>query len=178
MKAKIFHDLSALGAGDFAHLDGTLERHLIAVHGLLQDWGAKEPLCSAGLFHAAYGTSGFTSAMVALDRRAKITSLIGREAEQLVYRYCACDRAFVWPQIGNLDPIDFRDRFTGGLLKVGDDDLRDFCELTCANEVEIALNNRAFVSGDGKHLGSLFMRWSEFLSPAALRSILDLWPTA
>lgn len=86
-KAIILEGLAALGVGEFTHLDGTLERHLIAVHDLLESWGANETLCQAGLYHAAYGTAGFDAAMVSPMQRTRIAALIGPDAEQIVYTY-------------------------------------------------------------------------------------------
>jgi hypothetical protein len=172
----LFRQLSALGAGDFAHLNGTLEAHLVAVHDLLEAWGASPTLCRAGLYHAAYGTAGFTEAMVALDRRHEIARLIGSEAERIVYAYCACDRAYVWPQIGATAVVDFLDRFTGASAEVGTDELRLFCELSCANELELAMKDASFASGVGKTIGRFFRRWGDYLSPSALRAVARTLP--
>ncbi|MDN3684622.1 hypothetical protein QW180_17835 [Vibrio sinaloensis] len=85
----------------FQHLNGSLEAHLQGTQALLNRWGADEVLQVAGLFHAAYGTAGFDDNMVSLAQRDKIASIIGPQAEALVYLYCSCDRDFclptVWP---------------------------------------------------------------------------------
>jgi hypothetical protein len=167
----LFRQLSVLGAGDFVHLNGTLERHLIAVHDLLRDWGAEDALCRAGLFHAAYGTAGFTRTMVSLDRRQEIALLIGRDAESIVYTYCACDRAFLWPQIGTRGAVEFRDRFTHQKREMGGNELRPFCELTCANELELAISDTGFANGVGKEIGRVFRRWGDYLTPLAQHAV-------
>ncbi len=175
--ADLLSRLRELGAGDFAHLDGTLEAHLRGTHALLVDWGADEVLQRAGLFHAAYGTAEFNVAMVSLDRRAAIAHVIGAEAEAVVYVYCACDRPSVWPTIGiDLgDEARFRDRFTGAEWALGGMALRRFCELTCANEIEIAQGNPAFVARHGSQLGDLFVRMRPWLSDGA-REATFLFP--
>ncbi len=175
---RLFAALSALGAGEFSHLNGSLERHLVAVHDLLGSWGAGETLCRAGLFHAAYGTAGFTAAMVTPSQRSEIAKLIGPDAERIVYLYCSCDREFVWPQIGKPEAVHFRDRFTGKVDAVAYEDLADFCELTCANELEIASGDHAFVERAGDYLGHLFRAWDRLLSEPARHAVGELLPAS
>lgn len=55
-----FQVLSELGAGEFEHLDGSLIAHLNGTKDLLLQWGASLELQDAGLYHAAYGTDGFS----------------------------------------------------------------------------------------------------------------------
>lgn len=162
-----FTELSKLGAGDFGHLTGSLEEHLIATHELLRLWGAGEDLQTAGLYHAAYGTAGFEEAMVNIDQRARIRSIIGEPAEQIAYVYCACDRAVVWPSIHGSQPVQFHNRFTGRTGPLEGLELRDFCELTVANEVQIATDNLDFVTQHGAALNDLFTRMDVNLSPDA-----------
>jgi hypothetical protein len=165
--AILFRQLADLGAGDFRHLNGSLEQHFLGVREMLVSWGADETLTRAGLFHAAYGTAGFTPVMISLDRRGDISRLIGSDAEEIVYTYCACDRESVWPQIGQSDDVIFRDRFTGKTRLIAGGDLRQFCELTCANEIEIASKDPQFIAQYGGRLGALFGRWGALLSASA-----------
>jgi hypothetical protein len=48
--------LKDLGVGEFAHLNGTLEHHLLGTCKLLMEWNNPEYVCDAGLYHAVYGT--------------------------------------------------------------------------------------------------------------------------
>ncbi len=176
--SELFGALSALGAGEFSHLNGSLERHLVAVHDLLQSWGADDTLRHAGLYHAAYGTAGFTTAMVSPTQRMKIASLIGSDAEQIVYRYCSCDRSLVWPQIGTPESVQFRDRFTNILDVIDGRELTAFCELTCANELEIANNDPGFIERAGSYLGCLFKGWHLLLSEPAQRAVESAFPSS
>jgi hypothetical protein len=169
----LFRELAALGAGDFGHLNGSLEQHFIGVRETLESWGANETLMRAGLFHAAYGTAGFTPVMISLERRGEISRLIGSAAEEIVYTYCACDRRSFWPQIGSLDDMIFRDRFTGEMRSIAEQELRQFCELTCANEVEIASKDANFIDQHGAQLGAIFGRWSALISASASRAVAE-----
>ncbi len=144
-----FRQLSALGAGDFEHIDGALVDHLIGTQSLLKQWQASAVLQDAGLYHAAYGTAGFSESLVSTGQRGKIADIIGKEAEEIVYLYCACDRNYFWPQFANSSNPEFRNRFTGQLFHLSQKQLMKFCELTAANELEIANGNQAFINKYG-----------------------------
>lgn len=156
--------LKSLNAGDFQHLNGTLEIHLKATAELLKKWDASEAVQTAGLFHAAYGTAGFSQHMVSLEQRQSIAQTIGKDAEALVYLYCSCDRVFVLPQFGKAQDIAFRDRFTGTDFVLSNDDAFMFCELTVANELELVYASAAFKKQHGRGLYELFNRMSGYLS--------------
>ena len=162
-----FLKLSELGAGDFEHIDGSLIEHLRGTKALLEDWSAPPILQDAGLYHAAYGTAGFEQYLVSTEKRDMIAEIIGAQAEEIVYRYCACDREYFFPQFGVRENPEFRNRFTGESHYLTSEAMRTFCELTAANEVEIASDNPAFMQKHGASLQSLFTGMSPYLSRAA-----------
>ena len=162
-----FSILESLNAGDFQHLNGSLETHLKGTAALLKKWGASEVVQTAGLFHAAYGTAGFSQHMVSLEQRQSIAQTIGKDAEALVYLYCSCDRNFVFPQFGKAQNIVFRDRFTGTDFELSNDDALMFCELTVANELELVYASDAFKKQHGHGLYELFNRLEKYLSQCA-----------
>ncbi|EGA67960.1 hypothetical protein VISI1226_08534 [Vibrio sinaloensis DSM 21326] len=168
-----FAALKALGAGDFQHLNGSLEAHLQGTQALLNRWGADEVLQVAGLFHAAYGTAGFDDNMVSLAQRDKIASIIGPQAEALVYLYCSCDRDFVFPQFGLGKPIQFKDRFVEREFELSAELTVAFCELTVANELELVLASDVFKQQYGEELKQLFDDMREHLSPQAKQAYSD-----
>jgi hypothetical protein len=176
--SQVFAALEALGAGDFAHLNGTLMEHFIGVHDLLREWSARTALCRAGLFHAAYGTAGFEAAMVDRSRRSEIVALLGQEVEQIVYAYCACDRARTWEQIGRSTCVRLVDRFVGVETEMTDADLRDFCELTAANELQIAIANPGFRNDNREFFVDLFERMRLWLSDAAQARVAAVFASA
>ena len=104
--------LFRLGAGDFEHLDGSLIEHLQGTKDLLQQWGAAVELQDAGLYHAAYGTAGFSQDFASTDQREKIADVIGCPAEEIVYQYCACDRKAFFSRVGKEENPKFPNRFT------------------------------------------------------------------
>ncbi|WP_299981684.1 DUF6817 domain-containing protein [uncultured Pseudoteredinibacter sp.] len=162
-----FRALTGLGAGDFEHLDGSLIEHLNGTRDLLLQWGATSELQDAGLYHAAYGTAGFSQNLVSTNQRDKIAAIIGEASEEIVYQYCACDRNVFFSRIRQEINPDFPNRFTGVSYRLSGGMLRNFCELTAANEIEIAIGNPAFIEQHGKGLGSLFISMAPYLTQAA-----------
>lgn len=132
--------LAAMGAGALAHVNGDLFGHLKGTCELLKRWGAPRHVCLAGLYHAVYGTAGFADQLLPLERRRDVAMVIGDAAEELVYLFSACDRADLYPRLDRREsPLRFRDRFSGATSVPPAALLAGFCELTLANEAEIAL---------------------------------------
>jgi hypothetical protein len=171
---EILTKLRELGAGEFAHLNGALISHLRGTYDLLLLWGASQALCRAGLYHVVYGTAGYEKRLLGLERRALVEELLGPASEQLVYLYCACDQGFFWPQIGVTEQPIFRDRFSGEEYAIGSDLLASFCELTVANELEIARGSGAFVREHGASLRSAFARMKPWLSKLSYDSFVEI----
>ena len=126
-------------AASVEHLQGTLLEHLLRVEDLLRRWGGSEALALAALCHATYGTDGFAPNLLELDGRDRLREVIGPEAEETVYFYASCDRAVVYPRLAD-DPVRYRDRFTDTEFDATPSQMRDFVDLTVANEVEIAVS--------------------------------------
>lgn len=167
-------ELISLGAS-IEHLDGTLLEHLKGTYHLLVSWKADPDLCTAGLYHAVYGTTGFEKHLIANNQRQKIKKIIGEKAEHIVYQYCACDRDSFWPQIGvNPNPIFF-DRFIDKKHHLTIQELKWFCELTAANELEIATDNQSFIEQYGASLEDLFLRMKPYISTQAICAISEVF---
>ena len=88
MDAK-FRQLIELSAGKFEHVNGLLIAHLEGTRCLLKAWNASEVLQDAGLYHAAHGTSAFAQNVFELSKREEVAVVIGNDAENIVYHYCA-----------------------------------------------------------------------------------------
>ncbi|MEH6571171.1 MAG: DUF6817 domain-containing protein [Halioglobus sp.] len=170
-----FQKLSELGAGEFSHLDGTLIEHLIGTHDILIKWNASTALADAGLYHAAYGTAGFDERLVSIDQRGEIADIIGAAAEEIVFQYCACSRQDFYAQIGTEQNPRFKNRFSGESYYLSQEMLISFCELTAANEIEIALDNPSFVNEHGKNLNNLCKNMAPYLSAAARTMAADIF---
>ncbi|MBU3002904.1 DUF6817 domain-containing protein [Paraglaciecola arctica] len=166
-----FRRLIELGAGEFEHVDGSLIAHLEGTRCLLKEWNASEILQNAALYHAAYGTLAFSHNVFDLTQRDEVAAVIGEAAEQIVYHYFACDRDAFFKQFGNIARPVYYDRITNQKVVVSDELIQQLCELSAANETEIALNNPDFVTEHGCELVDLFSRMQDFLSPSAKRKI-------
>jgi len=172
MDIEILRKLGELGAQELQHLNGPLVAHLQGTCDLLKKWGNREDLCNAGLYHAVYGTFAFDRKLVDLEARRSIAAIIGEEAEQIVYIYGACDRDFLYKQIGIDQRPEYRDRFTGNIFRLSPRSLADFCELTMANELEIASRSTIFRQEYGEKLSKLFGRMKSCVSDAAFEESL------
>jgi hypothetical protein len=161
--------LHALGAGAFAHVNGTLEAHLLGTERLLRGFGNDEAVCLAGLYHAVYGTDGITGTLLApVDaERRSIAALIGDEAESLAYLYGACDRERFHPRIGSPSQQLFADRFSNANYRIDEAWLHAFCEITIANEIELARANSRFTARHARELAELFARMRPLVTEAA-----------
>lgn len=160
--------LAALGAETFAHVNGSLALHLRSTATLLRCWGNREAVCLAGLYHAVYGTDGITGWLVAPTARHTITEIIGTEAEALAYLYGACARAVFHPRIGTCEELRYADRFAGCEYAITKARLRDFCEITVANELELAGRNERFRLRYRDELARFFERMQGLASETAL----------
>ncbi|HEY7946608.1 MAG TPA: hypothetical protein VID75_02965 [Acidimicrobiales bacterium] len=134
--------LRSHSAETMPHLNGSLLTHLLATEALLRSWGSSEGLCRAGLCHATYGTHGFAPCLLPPHDRATLTLVVGDDVEKTVYLYGACDRAVVYPQLAAVGPVSFRDRFRDETVVVTEGQIRDFVDLTLANELDVALSGR------------------------------------
>lgn len=162
--------LVAFGADTFSHVSGSLARHLVETERLLRNWKSRDALCLAGLYHAVYGTDGIRGSLVSLDRRCDIAAIIGDEAEALAYLYGACAREKFHPRIGTPDQLRYADRFTSSEYAIDERTLRDFCELTVANELELALASEAFRIEYAEELAAFFGRMEGLVSSECERA--------
>jgi hypothetical protein len=150
-------ELAAHGARELAHPGGTLLAHLGRTYDTLASWGARPALRLAGLAHAAYGTDGFPHGLVDVADRARLAAVIGEEAEDIVYLYGSCDRAAVYRQLNaGTMAITFPDRFTGAARVPAAQQVRDFVELTYANELDVLAHNEELRARHGDGLRRLF----------------------
>jgi hypothetical protein len=166
--------LRARSADTIPHRNGSLLEHLLATEEILRSWGSAEPLCLAGLCHAAYGTDGFALSLVPLADRSLLAETAGAAVEKIVYLYASCDRAVVYPQLPGRGPVAFRDRFVDGTVEPSEDELRDFVDLTLANELEI-VSSTAGTASDGQSVpdwfGPLVAQMATRASPAPRRAV-------
>lgn len=125
---------------------------------------------AVGLCHAWYGTDGFDAVLGDQAFRDELVTLIGEDAEQLVYFYASCDRRFSYHHLAQRAGL-FRDRFTGAVLCPPLTLRRDFAELTAANELDIAAANPRSRAKYGAQLRELLTSWQDLLSIPAWQDV-------
>ena len=96
--------------------------------------------------------------------RPVLESVIGTEAEAIVYRYGACDRETTWRDLAEHHTVT--DRFTGTSEELGAADLRDFADLTIVNELDVLDNDTERAENLRPFLQELLPRWKSVASPA------------
>jgi hypothetical protein len=156
--------LRARGADTVDHPGGTLGAHLERVQRRLAGLGAPPVLQLAGRAHAVYGTDGFDVALLTLAERPLLTGIVGPDAERLVYRYGACERARTWSTLG--DDGRVWDRFTGEFSEPAPDELRAFADLGLVDELDVAEHSPGFLDRYGDLVRRLAGAWEPLLSPA------------
>ena len=167
--------LEALGAGQFKHINGSLLEHLEGTRDILAKWHAPVVLQDAGLFHAAYSTAGFGDRMLDISQRHTVAAIIGDQAEEIVYHFCACDREVFYPSLESTDPPPFPDRFSGEDRELTPRLMADLCELTVANEVEIASRNPEFRRKHAASRFAIYSRMSPHLSTCAREAVAEVF---
>lgn len=175
------HALKSLGVGEFGHLNGTLESHLLGTYELLVEWDNPGYLCDAGLYHAVYGTQpmkklGILHKEYSPSDRPKIREIIGADSERLAYLYGACDRDYFYPQIGSPN-IMYRDRFTGMKQELASQTLKDILEITMANELEICMSGPLIKENNRTGLVELLHRFDGLVSEKAYACFRDVFKT-
>jgi len=166
-----FQDMGSLllvrGADELEHAGGSLYVHLHRVAKRLTTLGASDTLVLAGLAHAAYGTDGFPTHLFDWQsERAVLEAVIGPEAEQLVYRYGACDRETTWRDLAEHRTVT--DRFTGTSEELSTAELRDFVDLTIVNELDVLDHAPDLTPKLHQFLQEQLPRWQSLTSPAVL----------
>ena len=166
-----FEDMGSLllvrGADELEHAGGTLYVHLHRVAKRLATLGASDPLVLAGLAHAAYGTDGFPTHLFDWQtERPVLESVIGPEAELIVYRYGSCERETTWRDLAEHHTVT--DRFTGTSEELTTADLRDLVDLTIVNELDVLDHAPALAPKLRPFLQEQIPRWQSLASPAVL----------
>lgn len=89
-------------SSNIPHSKTSLFNHLYGTYKILKSQGADETTCLAGLYHSVYGTEFYNR--LQLDRD-QVQSVIGKEAENLVFTFCSLsDRDAILLNDPNADP--------------------------------------------------------------------------
>ncbi|EWM27271.1 Tetratricopeptide-like helical [Nannochloropsis gaditana] len=85
--------LTERGAHQCWHKHGTFKQHLLGVWKILSLWEQPQTLARCGLYHSAYSNSYVNLAIfkAGVDRDL-VQKDCGKEAEELIYKFCVVDR--------------------------------------------------------------------------------------
>lgn len=117
------------------HFGRTLEEHLIGTHDLLDQWQNTESVCLAGLFHSVYGTKTFSTNALTTESRKYVRSLIGEQAEALVFVFGMSDRKRLLLD-NHSPPYRWIDHRTGEQTEIDEKFLNTLVEMEVANFIE------------------------------------------
>lgn len=127
----------SIGAESVAHTEKSYLAHAIGVYRDLQEWGADEQLCRAGMYHSIYGTEHFQRFKLPLERRGEVRELIGERGERIAYCNCVMDRAtFDEAACRREPPYRFRDRISGEEIELSPQDFEDLCRVHLCDWLE------------------------------------------
>jgi len=120
----------------FNHSDKSLADHLIGTYEILSEWEVENYIALAGLCHSVYGTESYTKNTVPLTDRSNVQSVIGIEAEKLVYYFGCHNKASLWVNLDKSEAYKITDRFTEKEINITLQDLKDLVTITLANWLE------------------------------------------
>ncbi len=152
----------SLGAAEVAHTEKTYLAHAIGVYNDMKAWNGSDDLCYAALFHSIYGTQGFQSFTLPLERRPELQSLIGEYAEKIAFVNCFMDRATLDAQVREeKEQYPIRNRVTDETMALTKQEYEDviclhLCDLLEQVERSNAWNSRrAAYRGMAERLGGV-----------------------
>jgi len=129
--------LIEFGAENVPHTEKTYLGHAVSVYQDMKAWQADDEVCRAAMFHSIYGTEGFQTLVLPLDRREELRDLIGERAEKLVYANCAMDRESLFRQVDQYqDRYQIKDRFTDGDVSLSRAEFEDLMQLHLCDFLE------------------------------------------
>src|SRR3954466_11056453 len=120
--------------GTLRHSNRPFYEHLRGVHDLLEQEGAPEYVCLAGLCHSIYGTNAFKQQAAQLAERALISAAIGEKAEWLAFGVCCRPRPpAVMGAAPRGPPYYVISRHSNEMLVLSPPDLADLLKIEEAN---------------------------------------------
>lgn len=148
-------------AAALAHSGRSFLEHLLCTWRILADWRMPVAVCRAGFMHSAYSTSFYPHALFRLDERETVRRLIGREAEDLVFRFCTMDRPDFWDglvQNRGVGTLTYPDRLRAGArVRVARKTLGNLLIMESAN---IAEQSRAADAGPAPWMSRVTGWWA------------------
>jgi hypothetical protein len=158
------------------HSGRTFLEHLLCTWRILTDWGMPVAVCRAGFLHSAYSTSFYRHALFRLDERDTVKRMIGREAEELAFRFCTMDRRGFWDVLAKSHvkgALTYPDRLRAGRpVRVARKTLSRLLIIESAN---VAEQSKASDGGPAPWM-SRVLRWWKFLDERSIPSRFAIRP--
>ena len=147
--------------------------HLTGTRRLLQQWGAREALADAGLFHSVYGTEFFALGEgVTIPTRDDVQALIGVDAEEVAWLWCTIERFSLDPSSGLAT-----NRVNGSSMTLAPSRVEDIANLWAADTVEqiarMAPDERSFARGAERLVDQMLPAARSSLATALATSPVD-----
>jgi hypothetical protein len=156
----------SIGAENVAHTEKSYLAHAIGVYHDLQQWGADEQLCRAGMYHSIYGTEHFQRFKLSLERRSEVRDLIGERGERIAFCNCVMDRAtFDEAARRREPPYRFHDRISGDEIELSPPDFEDLCRVHLCDWLEQVPRSQ-----DWEYRRAAYRQLAERLGGVALES--------
>ena len=147
-------------AAVLTHSGRSFLEHLLCTWRILADWHLPTAVCRAGFLHSAYSTSYYGEALFRFDQREDVRRMIGAEAEELVYRFCAMDRRGYWDELTRMPqggPLAYPDRRrTGARVRISRAKLAQLLIIESAN---LAEQSRGATGGPAPWMSRVFGWW-------------------
>jgi hypothetical protein len=148
-------------AARLGHSGKSFLEHLLCTWRILADWGMPAAVCRAGFMHSAYSTAFYPHALFTLEEREAVRGMVGREAEDLVYRFCMMDRRGFWEELAahpRLRAVSYPDRLRGGApVRVSRRTMQRLLMIESAN---IAEQSKARDGGPAPWMSRLLPWWA------------------
>jgi hypothetical protein len=163
--AEVVRELARRRADLVEHARGSLERHLLGVHAILERWGQPERVRLAGLVHSGYSTESFGFRLFGPRERARVRELVGVDAERLVYAFGGSKREdLLRAAEDSADAVSMVMRWDGPPVTLGRRDVAELLVIHSANLAEQTCGPRGAPApwlADVSHLLALARRAAE-----------------
>lgn len=128
--------LQQFGIEKMGHSGQGLLNHLLGTREILAEWGARQALCDAGLFHSVYGTESYTGTTVPMSMRDLVREVIGEEAEELAYLFGVMRRKLFRENFELQHHFRIQHRQTNNWIPITSKQFSDLANLEIANALE------------------------------------------
>ena len=144
--------LQQFGIEKMGHSGQGLLSHLLGTRAILFEWGARQELCDAGLFHSVYGTESYRGTTIPVSMRDLVREVIGEEAETLAYMFGVMRRKLFRENFEQKHHFRIQHRQTDNWIPITSKQLSDLVNMEVANGLEMLHRLPPEEKGKGEYL--------------------------